>query len=82
MCSNISSSDMAPKAAYTPGRLTAAAHKSATAFRRDFPDLVTEHELTCEAVLEAGQELRRASDVVFRWRFRGAGNDEVSEVTA
>ena len=73
---------MAPKAAYTPGRLTAAAHKSATAIRRDFPDLVTEHELTCEAVLEPGQELRRASEVVFRWRFRGAGHDEVANVTA
>ena len=73
---------MAPKAAYTPGRLTAAAQKSAAQVRKDFPDLVTEHELNCEAFLESGQELRRASEVVFRWRFRGAGHDEVADVTA
>ena len=58
---------MAPKVVYTPARLQAAAQKSAAEIRKDFKELTTGHELTCQAVLETGQQLKRASEVVFRW---------------
>ena len=80
---------MAPKAAYTHQKLKAVAQKSAVDARAQFTDVSADHTLTCEPVLQADLELRRNTDVVFKWRFcasaSGAGGtsyDEVAEVTA
>ena len=72
---------MAPKALYTHERIAAIASRSAAQARAEYTSPLIEL-LGCEPVLEPDQPLRRAAEVAFRWRFRGAGYDEASEVMA
>ena len=73
---------MAPKANYTHERLAAVASQSVAKARVDYGgSSFMEHFLGCDPIRQPGVQLKRTSEVAFRWRFRGAGYDEVAELT-
>ena len=73
---------MPPKVNYNLQLVEAAASDSVAKTCAEHLSDVSEYELTCVPVLAHGEQIRRSSDISFRWRFVGAGYDETDNVTA
>ena len=70
---------MAPKP-ITRDRVVRAASQSAAKVRAEVRAALVEH-LGCEYLDDAGGALRKATELKFRWSFRGSGDDETEKRT-